>query len=97
MTGASTGKVKAAIENKLSAALNPVRMVVTDQSHLHAGHSGHSSEHGETHFDVEVVSDAFAGKTRLERHRLVNDALSEELAGPVHALALTTKTPGELS
>jgi len=97
MMPASTGTVKAAIESKLSAALNPVRIVVTDQSHLHAGHSGHSSEHGETHFNVEVVSEAFSGKTRLERHRLVNEALSDELAGPVHALALTTKTPGELS
>ncbi len=96
MTAVSNGKVKAAIENKLSAALNPVRMVVTDQSHLHAGHAGHKSDHGETHFNVELVSEAFSGKTRVERHRLVNEALSEELAGPVHALALTTKTPEEL-
>lgn len=61
---------------------------------MHAGHAG-SPGTGESHFRVLVVSDAFDGKSRVERHRMVNAALADELAGRVHALALTTYAPGE--
>jgi BolA protein len=86
--------VKSLIEKKLVKAFQPKSLRVIDESHLHAGHAGHRPE-GETHFRVEIVSAAFAGKSRVERHRLVNDVLAGELAGPVHALAVHPTAPGE--
>jgi BolA protein len=82
------------IEQKLRAAFAPQDLTVTDDSHRHHGHSGWR-EGGETHFSVTVLSNAFAGKSRLERHRMINAALSEELQGGVHALAIAAKAPGE--
>lgn len=93
--------VRAAIERKLTAALAPERMEIVDDSQRHAGHAGrmmqpgHAHGGGETHFRIAVVSAAFAGKSLVERHRMVNAALAEELAGPVHALQLLAKAPGE--
>jgi BolA protein len=86
--------VAATIEEKLTRALLPVRLDVVDESHHHAGHAGAHPE-GESHFSVTVVSDAFEGKSRVERQRLVYGALAEEMAGRVHALALKTLTPAE--
>ncbi len=86
--------VKSTIEGKLAAAFSPDRLVVTDESHLHAGHAGARPE-GETHFRIHIVSRAFAGKGRVQRHRLVNEALADELAGPVHALAIRAEAPEE--
>nr|WP_041756043.1 BolA family protein [Bradyrhizobium sp. ORS 278] len=83
-----------AIIKKLREAFAPESLDVQDESHLHAGHMGHR-ESGETHFRVYIVSQAFAGKSRVDRHRLINAALAEELAGSVHALALHAKAPGE--
>jgi BolA protein len=57
-------------------------------------HPGHRAE-GETHYRVYIVSDAFKGKSRIERHRMINSALSAELAGGVHALAIHASAPGE--
>ncbi|MCR6629325.1 MAG: BolA family transcriptional regulator [Magnetospirillum sp.] len=89
-------QVRAAIERKLTEALSPTRLDVVDDSARHAGHRGHKHHgDGETHFRIEVVSAAFSGKSRVERHRLVNALLAEELAGPVHALQLATLTPDE--
>lgn len=82
------------IESKLNEALSPTRLKVLDDSARHAKHSG-SRPGGESHFRVEIVSAAFAGKSRVERHRMVNALLAAELAGPVHALQLTTMTPEE--
>ena len=82
------------IRTKLTNGLRPIRLEVTDDSHLHAGHAG-AREGGESHFTVEVVSGAFEGKNRVARQRLVYDLLRDELAGPVHALALRTLTPSE--
>jgi BolA protein len=82
------------IEKKLRAALAPESLRVIDESHLHAGHAGARPE-GETHFRIEVTSAAFAGLTRVQRHRVIYEALADELAGPVHALALVTTAPGE--
>lgn len=78
----------------LREALHPARLDVTDESHLHAGHRGWR-EGGETHFRVVVEADAFKGKSRIERHRLVNTLLAAELRGPVHALAIDAKATGE--
>ena len=86
--------VKEQITAKLTTALTPSILVVSDDSENHRGHGGWR-EGGETHFSVQVVSDAFAGKSRVERHRMVNALLAEELAGRVHALAISAKAPGE--
>jgi BolA protein len=82
------------ITDKLTAAFAPERLDVVDESHLHAGHSG-SRPGGETHYRVHIVSDAFRGKSRIERHRMVNETLSSELASGVHALAIHASAPGE--
>lgn len=87
-------QVRAAIERKLTAALAPSRLEVFDDSGRHVGHAGHRPG-GETHFRIEIVSAAFTGKSRVERHRMVNALLAEELAGSVHALQLATRAPGE--
>jgi len=79
---------------KLTRALAPLSLDVVDESHQHAGHAGHR-EGGETHFRVYIVSDAFRGKSRLERHRMVNEVLAAELEGGVHALAIQASAPGE--
>jgi BolA protein len=86
--------VKDRITQKLTAAFAPQSLAVTDESDRHMGHGGWR-EGGETHFRVEVVSEAFTGKSRVDRHRMVNAALAEELAGRVHALAVSAKAPGE--
>lgn len=82
------------IREKLMVAFEPTRLDVINESHLHAGHRS-SPGTGESHYRVLVVSSAFAGKTRVARHRMVNEALAEELAGRVHALALSTYAPDE--
>lgn len=83
------------IREKLTQAFAPVALDVVNDSHRHAGHAS-SPGTGESHFSVIVVSDAFAGKSRIERHRMVNEALAEELAGRVHALAIKALAPGEV-
>ena len=82
------------ITNKLREAFSPESLDVTDESHLHEGHAGHRPG-GETHFRVYIVSPAFQGKSRIERHRMINAILAEELAGGVHALAIRAQAPGE--
>jgi BolA protein len=67
---------------------------VLDESHQHEGHTGHR-EGGETHYRVYIVSEAFKGKSRLERHRMINQLLSAELEGGIHALAIHAAAPGE--
>lgn len=87
-------KVQTRIETILMRELAPSRLIVTDDSHMHAGHAGARPE-GESHFTVEIVSSRFAGLTRVAMHRLVNEALAEELAGPVHALAIKASAPAD--
>lgn len=82
------------IERKLRDAFAPTRLRVIDESHLHVGHAGARPE-GETHFRVEIASAAFEGASRVVRQRRVYEVLAEELRGPVHALALLTRTPTE--
>jgi BolA protein len=83
---------------ELSAALqerlHPASLSVVDESHQHIGHAGWR-EGGETHFRLDIVSAAFEGKSRVERHRMINSALAAELAGNVHALAIHAQAPGE--
>ena len=82
------------IKDKLSKALNPIRLEIVDDSHRHAGHVG-AKDGGETHFNVEVVSAEFADMSRVARQRLVYAALAVELDGPVHALSIRALTPEE--
>ena len=82
------------ITAKLREAFTPVSLRVEDESDRHRGHAGHRPG-GETHFRLYIVSDAFRGKSRLERHRMINTLLADELAGGVHALAIHAAAPGE--
>lgn len=84
--------VAQSIKAKLQESLQPERLVVVDDSARHRGHAGWR-EGGETHFNVEIVAKAFAGKSRVERQRMVHAILSEELAGPVHALSIKASAP----
>lgn len=90
----SLGPVGHRITAKLKNAFAPDQLLVEDESARHAGHSGARPE-GETHFSVKLVSEAFRGKSRIERHRMVNAALAHDLATRVHALTITAKAPGE--
>ena len=85
---------KDTISNKLREAFSPESLQVVDESHLHEGHSGHRPG-GETHFRVYIVSPAFKGKSRVDRHRMINSTLAAELSGGVHALAIHAQAPGE--
>ena len=94
--------IQATMETKLKQAYSPERLVVLNESHLHAGHHHEDSGHhvtydgtGETHFRVRIVSDVFAGMSRIDRHRSVNALLADELNGGVHALAIEPAAPGE--
>jgi BolA protein len=94
--------IQAAMEAKLKKAFRPERLEVLNESHLHAGHhhveSGHHATFdgtGETHFRIRIVSPAFSGMSRIERHRAVNQLLAEELKAGVHALAIEPAAPGE--
>ena len=88
------GRVAQAIRDKLTAAFQPERLEVVDDSARHAGHAG-AREGGESHFNVVIVAEAFKGQGRVQRQRAVYTALSEELAGPVHALSLKAFAPDE--
>lgn len=85
--GVELGTVGHTITAKLKEAFQPVTLEVVDESHRHHGHSGARPE-GETHFRIVLRSEMFRGKSRLDRHRMVNAVLAEELQGPVHALAM---------
>jgi BolA family transcriptional regulator, general stress-responsive regulator len=91
---AAAMNAKEIITNKLREAFSPGSLDVVDESHLHEGHAGHRPG-GETHFSVYIVSEAFKGKSRIERHRMINSTLAAELNGGVHALAIRAQAPGE--
>ena len=82
------------ISATLQERLHPISLLVVDESHQHIGHAGWR-EGGETHFRLDIVSSAFEGKSRVERHRMVNEALTEAFRRGLHALALSARTPGE--
>ncbi len=87
--------VKDQIITKLTAAFSPAQLEVTDDSHHHAGHSGNPDGKGETHFSIKMISAAFSGKGRIERHRMVNNLLAQELKDGIHALAISVRAPDE--
>lgn len=79
------------ISHILATTFKPVRLEVIDESDQHRGHAGVHPGRVETHFRVRIESAAFAGKSRVEMHRLINEALADELSGGVHALAIEAK------
>jgi BolA family transcriptional regulator, general stress-responsive regulator len=82
------------ITQRLNEQLAPAHLHVEDESHQHIGHAGWRAG-GETHFKLDIVSAAFEGKSRVERHRMINNALAEAFQAGLHALAITAKAPGE--
>lgn len=83
----------ARIEAILTEAFAPSRLQIKDQSHLHAGHSG--AQDGRGHYDVRIVSTAFAGKRPLARHRMVYEALGNMMETDIHALRIDASAPPE--
>jgi BolA protein len=86
------GVIADRMRKKLEAAFAPARLEITDDSDKHHGHSG-SREGGESHFTLAIESAAFAGTSRVDRQRMINKVLAEELAGPVHALSIKAEAP----
>jgi BolA protein len=86
--------IESSMRAKIEAALSPEHLEIINESHLHAGHAS-SPDTGESHFRVLIVSPEFKGKSRLERHRIVNALLADELSGQIHALAIVARAPGE--
>jgi BolA protein len=86
--------IETEMRERLLVALEPTRLDVVNESHLHAGHAG-SPGTGESHFRVLIVATVFEGRSRLERHRLVNEAVADLLKHRVHALAIKAYAPGE--
>jgi BolA protein len=87
-------RVRDLITEKLTKTFAPLRLEVVDESAQHQGHAGWRPG-GQTHFRVDIVAEAFHGKSRLERHRMINAVLAEELRAGVHALAIHAASPGE--
>jgi BolA protein len=89
------------IRAKLEAAFAPASIEIIDESYKHAGHAhaiarpGRAQSAGETHFRIKVVSEAFRGKSRVDRHRAINHLLETEFQSGLHALAIEAKAPGE--
>jgi BolA protein len=94
MNASFTGPVGMEITARLTSALAPTHLQVIDDSEQHRGHAGHDAR-GESHFTVIIESPSFAGRSRLERQRAVNDALGELLKERVHALSIRARAPGE--
>ena len=90
-----TGPVQQEIERLLTAALAPTRLEVLNDSASHHGHAGDDGS-GESHFTIRIEAEAFAGKTRLERQRMVNRVLGDIPGQRVHALAIRASAPGEV-
>ena len=89
MTTERTGRIEAL----LTAEFSPTHILVKDQSHLHAGHAG--AQDGRGHFAVKIVAEAFTDKSRIERHRMVYDALGDMMQTDIHALSIDALTPAE--
>ena len=92
MSEAATGLIAAEMRRRLEAALEPTVLALTDDSEQHRGHGGHNPA-GESHFSLIIESAAFAGKSRIERQRLVHAALGDLLKERVHALSITAREP----
>ncbi len=94
MIDAATGPIATEMLERLRAALGPGAIELVDDSERHRGHGGHNPA-GESHFSLAIESSAFAGKTRVERQRMVYAALGELMDERVHALSIKARAPGE--
>ncbi len=83
-----------AIREKLQVALSPDQLDIIDESHLHAGHAG--ARDGKGHFNVSIISDQFAGKSLINRHKMVYEALADLMETDIHALSIKAKTQEEV-
>ena len=90
----ATGPVATEMLRRLNSALSPTRLHLTDDSEDHRGHGGYNPA-GESHFTLEIESEAFAGKSRVERQRMVYKALGDLMRERVHALQIRARAPGE--
>ena len=95
MSEASTGPVATEMRRRLEAALKPTVLALSDDSEQHRGHGGYNPA-GESHFSLVIESAAFAGKSRVERQRLVHAALGDLLEERVHALSISARPPGKV-
>lgn len=86
--------IESRIREKLMVALEPIRLDVENESEKHAGHRS-SPGTGESHFRILVVAEKFKGVSRLNRHRMINEILEDELSGKIHALAVSAFAPDE--
>jgi BolA protein len=94
MNEPSTGPIATEMLRRLNSALSPSRIELVDDSEQHRGHGGYNPE-GESHFSLSIESPAFAGKSRVERQRMVHKALGDLLHERVHALSIRARAPGE--
>lgn len=94
MDALATGPVATEMLRRLNSALSPIRISLIDDSEKHRGHGGYNPS-GESHFSLEVESAAFAGKSRVERQRMIYKALGELMKERVHALSIRATAPGE--
>ncbi len=83
-----------AIREKIQAAFTPDQLDIIDESHLHAGHAG--AKDGKGHFNVSIVSDQFAEKSLINRHKMVYEALADLMETDIHALSIKAKTQEEV-
>ncbi len=96
MDTTATGPVATEMLRRLNSALSPTHVDLTDDSEQHRGHGGYNPS-GESHFSLEIESAAFAGKSRVERQRMVYHALGDLMKERVHALQIKARAPGEAS
>jgi BolA protein len=94
MNAQKAGPVAAELLERLNSALSPTKIALTDESEQHRGHGGYNPA-GESHFSLHIESAAFAGKSRVERQRMIYAALGHLMDGRVHALSIRATTPGE--
>ena len=94
MDASATGPVAREMLRRLDEALQPTRIELVDDSEKHRGHGGYNPA-GESHFTLTIESAAFAGKSRVERQRMVHKALGDMLDERVHALSIRARAPGE--
>jgi BolA protein len=94
MNAQTTGPVATEMLARLNSALSPARLELIDDSEQHRGHGGYNPS-GESHFNLRIESGAFAGKSRVERQRMIYAALGDLMESRVHALSIRATAPGE--
>ena len=94
MDTTATGPVATEMLERLNSALSPTRIQLIDDSEKHRGHGGYNPA-GESHFSLDIESEAFAGKSRVERQRMIYRALGELMHERVHALSIRASAPGD--